>query len=87
MQNKDKILREVATKLGIPHTKVREVVSSQAGLVRKAIRNKETTSVYLRKVGTFISPSAKQYMNNQTHKNLVTKLKAKEIEVISPIHF
>jgi nucleoid DNA-binding protein len=65
MQNRDKILQEVAKELGHTQKQVREVVSSQAGLVRRAIQNKETTSVYLRKVGTFISRPVREEIQKQ----------------------
>jgi len=65
MQNRDKILQEVAKRLGHTQKQVREVVSSQTGLVRKAIQNKEATSVYLRKVGTFVSKPVRENIKKE----------------------
>lgn len=74
MQVRDRLVCEVAKELGIPHNKTLEVVSSQTELVRKAMQNKEATSVYLRKVGTFISGPVrynilKQKIENKNNKN------------------
>ena len=85
MQNRDKIIREVAKDLGIPQTKVREAVSSQTELVKKAMQKKEAVSVYLRKVGTFISPSVKKSLINQKIQNSKAKKANKDIEY--PTHF
>lgn len=62
MDNKDKIIQEVARELGVPQKQILEVVSSQTALARKAIQNKETTSVYLRQVGTFMSRTVREHM-------------------------
>ena len=62
MDNKGKLIQEVARGLGITQKRVLEVVSSQTALARKAIQNKEATSVYLRQVGTFLSRPVKETM-------------------------
>jgi nucleoid DNA-binding protein len=85
MQNRDKIIREVAKDLGIPQTKVREAVSSQTGLVRKAMQKKEAVSVYLRQVGTFISPGVKKSLSEQKKFNRENRQKEENIEY--PTHF
>jgi len=62
MDNKGRLIQEVARELGVPQKQVLEVVSSQTALARKAIQNKEATSVYLRQVGTFMSRSVRGQM-------------------------
>jgi nucleoid DNA-binding protein len=62
MDNRGKLIQEVARELGAPQKQILEVVSSQTALARKAIQNKETTSVYLRQVGTFMSRSVRERM-------------------------
>jgi len=62
MDNRGRLIQEVARELGVPQKQVLEVVSSQTALARKAIQNKEATSVYLRQVGTFISRPIREKM-------------------------
>lgn len=62
MDNKDRIIQEVARELGCTQREVLEVVSSQTWLARKAIQQKEATSVYLRQVGTFMSRPVRERM-------------------------
>lgn len=84
MQNRDKLIREVAKTLGIPQTKVREVVSSQAELARDAMQKKEPTSVYLRQVGTFISKPVREQMNKDRREGkLSPKKKVEEKQVFT----
>ena len=86
MQNRDKIIQEVAQELGIPQKKIQEVVSSQAGLVRYAMQKKEPASVYLRKVGTFISAPVREKIKQQR----ITRILApepKEEEVEDSLYF
>jgi nucleoid DNA-binding protein len=81
MDNKGRLIQEVARELGVPQKQVLEVVSSQTALARKAIQNKETTSVYLRQVGTFMSRGVRERMT-ALHKaqklNRVTTTKTEE---------
>jgi len=62
MDNKRRIIQEVARELGVPHKQILEVVSSQTALARKAIQSKEATSVYLRQIGTFMSRPVRERM-------------------------
>ena len=62
MDNRDRIIQEVARDMGLTQKQVLEVVSSQTWLARKAIQMKEATSVYLRGVGTFMSKPVRDRM-------------------------
>lgn len=55
MQNRDKIIKQVATENGLTQKQVREIVSAQLLLVRKVMKARKPVSVYLRKVGMFVS--------------------------------
>jgi len=87
LQNRDKLIQEVAKELGIPQNKVLEVVSSQAGLVRKAMQNKESTSVYLRKVGTYVSKPVREELTKQRMETRKQKHAAREIITEEPLDF
>jgi predicted transcriptional regulator len=89
MQNRERIIQEVAKELGIPQKKVQEVVSSQTGLVRKAMQNKEATSVYLRKVGTFISAPVRQHIKQVRLEARLAKqsTKVEEVNNEEPLYF
>lgn len=87
MQNRDKIIREVALTLGIPQIKVREVVSSQAELARKAMQNKEATSVYLRQVGTFISKPVQERLKQERRDRKLAPEKMEEESEESVYYF
>jgi nucleoid DNA-binding protein len=86
MDNKGRLIQEVARDLGLTHKQVLEVVSSQTALARKAIQNKEATSVYLRQVGTFISRPVRERMV-ALHKAQRLIKTTTEPEVIEPLRF
>mgnify|MGYP003635477338 CR=1 FL=1 len=69
MQLKNRLIQEVAKELGIPQTKVREVVSSQTELAKEAMQKKESTSVYLRRIGTFVSAPVKERIRKERQNN------------------
>lgn len=56
MQNKDRLIKETAEKLGLPQKVVQQVVEAQLLMARKAMLDKAPVTVYLRKVGSFVSP-------------------------------
>lgn len=73
MDNKGRIIQEVARNLGHTQKEVLEVVSSQTALVKKAMQGKESTSVYLRQVGTFISRDIRHKIINLRKANKKAK--------------
>lgn len=78
MQNRDKIIQEVAKDLGFNPKKVLGVVSSQTMLARKAMLGKESTSVYLRKVGTFLSTGSRKVLAQQKYDASIAKTELKK---------
>lgn len=56
MDNRDRVIKETAKRVGMPMSVVRLVVGSPLLLAKAAIVNKTPRSVYLRKVGTLLSP-------------------------------
>lgn len=63
MQNKDKIIKETAEKLGITQKIVQQVIDAQLLMARDAMLKKKPVTIYLRKVGSFISPQIVQELN------------------------
>ena len=86
MQNREKIIQEVAKELGIPQKQIQEVVSSQTGLARKAMQSKEATSVYLRKVGTFISAPVRELIKENKRTQLL-KIETPQEQQEDPLYF
>ena len=88
MDNKGKLIQEVAKDLGCTQKEVLEVVSSQTWLARTAIQKKEATSVYLRQVGTFMSRPVKERMV-ALHKaqRLIRQNTKTSVEVDEPLRF
>jgi nucleoid DNA-binding protein len=87
LQNRDKLIQEVAKELGVPQRKVLEVVSSQTGLVRKAMQSKESTSVYLRQVGTFVSKPVRASITKQKIAASQSKQAKKKLITEEPTEF
>jgi uncharacterized protein YdiU (UPF0061 family) len=88
MQNKDKIIKEVAVELGIPATKVLEVVMSQLDLARKTMQGREKRSVYIRKVGTFVGPAVKTELFDKIKQTRqIKKLNAVNKQEEDPLEF
>lgn len=88
MDNQGKLIREVARELGLNQKQVLKVVSSQTALARKALQNKETTSVYLRKVGTFMSLGVRLRLKDERIKRSINKVKTtKEAVEDEPLRF
>ena len=87
MDNRGRLIQEVARELGVPQKQVLEVVSSQTALARKAIQNKEATSVYLRQVGTFISRPIREKMVSLHKAQKLNKVTTIEPEAEEPLWF
>ena len=87
MDNKDKIISEVAVKLGLTRKQVLEVVTSQTSLLRKAIQGKEATTVYLRQVGSFMSRPVRQRMVELLKAHRINKYKDKVTVEEEPLRF
>jgi nucleoid DNA-binding protein len=86
MDNQGKIIQEVARELGCTQKQVLEVVSSQTALARKAIQNKEATSVYLRQVGTFMSRPVRERMTTLHKAQKLNKVTTEVVEA-EPLRF
>ena len=63
MQNREKIIKEVAKKLGLSPKVVREVVYSQCKVARDTMATGGTKSVYIRKLGTFMHKDTRYTLN------------------------
>jgi nucleoid DNA-binding protein len=86
MDNKGRLIQEVARELGTTQKEVLEVVSSQTWLARTAIQKKEATSVYLRQIGTFMSRPVRERMVALHKAQKLNKTKQVTAEV-EPLHF
>jgi nucleoid DNA-binding protein len=65
MDQRDKIIKQVAQRVGLSKAKVLSVVMSQCKLARTNIQKGHQVSIYLRKVGTFISPEMQAKMREE----------------------
>lgn len=67
MDNKDRLINITVEKLGLSRVKVSEVIESQLSMVADAIKKKKPVSVYLRKVGTFVSPEVRYMLIGKSY--------------------
>ena len=80
MQNRDKISKEVAQKLGVSISTVTKVMASQSLLVKETIMSKKPRSIYFRKLGTFVGPKIKAFITTQKIENSKKRVKSKNIQ-------
>jgi nucleoid DNA-binding protein len=57
MTNQYRAIKETALRTGLTVKQVNAIIQSQFSLVKNAITTKRDVSVYIRGVGTFISPA------------------------------
>lgn len=87
MQNRDKIIKQVAFENGLTQKQVREIVSAQLLLVRKMMKTKAHVSVYLRKVGMFVSKPVRLEIKENKIARGLSRNKDKIIKDEDPFKF
>ena len=67
MDNQKRIIHETASRTGLSGKVVRKIISAQFSLLRRAIVSKAPVSIYIRNVGTFISPDVNYHLIGLQH--------------------
>ncbi|HEC41830.1 MAG TPA: hypothetical protein ENI20_03270 [Bacteroides sp.] len=89
MNNQKRVIHETACRTGLSVKVISKIISSQLGLLRRAIVSKAPVSVYIRNVGTFISPDVNYHLIGLQHcTRAQNKIKnANKIEDEDPLEF
>ena len=80
MDNQKRIIRETARRTGLTAKEVTPIVVNQLRMVKESMVGKKPVSIYLRQVGTFISPEVKYALIGKRLKHIFRQKKQKEVE-------
>ena len=77
----------MADRLGLPVKSVDAIVASQLNVARQALKGKKDVSLYLRKVGTFISTAMRMHLAWERFKVVNSREKKITQQVEEPYEF
>jgi predicted transcriptional regulator len=75
VQVRDKIIKEVAEKMGLTQATVRKVITAQAKLIKSTMKEKKEVSVYLRKVGLYQNSIVGKQLKKEKYQRRAERLK------------
>ena len=87
MDNKDRLIKETAEHLGLTIAVVRAIVSSPLELASKTVLKNLPRSIYIRKVGTFISPQVRIELRETQLAGYKAKKEKRKPDEEDPIEF
>lgn len=80
MTNQDKVIKEVSIRTGVSQKKVKAIIMSQFSMVTDAMKHKKDVSIYIRGVGTFLSPQVKYRLIGKSYDTINANMSRKNKE-------